>query len=122
MNPESSTSKVDEEYSSDEHCNVDECLTDPTDCTVELDALPSTCTSEQTHEPEIFLHDSLRTKSTQTTFKPFKPVSRSVRTQTLADATSTFFQTWKPVTRSIKTQTLGDATSTFFRTDSEARQ
>lgn len=122
MNPESSTSKVDEEYSPDEHYDVDECLTDPTDCTVELDALPSTCTSEQTREPEIFLHDSLlRTKSTQTTFKPFKPVSRSVRTQTLVDATSTFFQTWKPVTRSIKTQTLGDATSTFFRTDSEAR-
>ena len=60
----------------------------------------------------------MRSKSTQTSFKPAKVSVTSVKTQTIADTTSMFFQTTpakpKPTTTSAKTQTSPDKASTTF--------
>ena len=61
----------------------------------------------------------MRSKSTQTSFKPVKVSVTSIKTQTIADTTSMFFfQTTpakpKPTTTSAKTQTSPDKASTTF--------
>ena len=96
--------------------DADERLTDPTTSNAILfDESPSTSEDVEMRETCSI---EMRSKSTQTSFKPAKVSVTSVKTQTIADTTSMFFQTTpakpKPTTTSAKTQTSPDKASTTF--------
>lgn len=98
--------------------DVDTSVAEPTASnTILFDESPSTSEDVEMRETEAF-STGMRSKSTQTSFKPANVTLKSIKTQTIVDATSMFFQNTstkpKTMTTSAKTQTSPDKASTMF--------
>ena len=98
--------------------DVDTSVAEPTTSnTILFDELPSVSEDVEMRKTEAF-STGMRSKSTQTSFKPANVTLKSIKTQTIVDATSMFFQNTptksKTMTTSAKTQTSPDKASTMF--------
>lgn len=98
--------------------DVDTSVAEPTTSnTILFDEPPSMSEDVEMRETEAF-STGMRSKSTQTSFKPANVTLKSIKTQTIVDATSMFFQNTptkpKTMTTSAKTQTSPDKASTMF--------
>lgn len=98
--------------------DVDTSVAEPTASnTILFDESPSTSEDVEMRETEAF-STGMRSKSTQTSFKPANVTLKSIKTQTIVDATSMFFQNTstkpKTMTTSAKTQTSPDKAPTMF--------